>query len=204
MRSSDYDPVSRTGTFVGAALPQATSWATYTLPLSAYAGRKVYAAFHYQSLNGGLQSDGPFVDDLHVKANSVVMLPMVRKWMLTIAKSVSASTAMPGQTLVYSITVNNTDSSNAATGVDFYNDTVPVSATFAERGWPVQLFERRCDVVGFDRARAGQLCPTPDGHNSQHCAVGKQDCQSKLFGLGAARRVSDRQNDGYIRQGSPV
>ena len=127
--STDYDPISRTGTFTGEAPPQATTWTTHTLPLSSYAGRKVYVAFRYQSPNGGQQSDGPFVDDLHVRANYRVMLPIVRKWMLTIGKSVSAGTAMPGQSLVYSITVNNTDGYNAATGVSI-NDTLPVSTTF--------------------------------------------------------------------------
>ncbi len=127
--STDYDPISRTGKFVGAALPQATTWTTYTLPLSSYAGRKVYAAFRYQSFNGGQQSEGPFVDDLAVRANYRVMLPIVSKWMLTLAKSVSTDIVLPGQTLVYSITVNNTDSYNAATGV-VLNDTLPVSTTF--------------------------------------------------------------------------
>lgn len=127
--STDYDPISRTGIFTGVALSQATTWTTYTLPLSSYAGRKVYAAFRYQSPNGGQQSDGPFVDDLHVRANYRLMLPIVSKWMLTIAKSVSTNIALPGQTLVYSITVNNTDSYNAATGV-VLNDTLPVSTTF--------------------------------------------------------------------------
>jgi uncharacterized repeat protein (TIGR01451 family) len=97
--------------------------------LSAFAGRRVYVAFRYQALNGGQQSDGPFVDDLHVRANYRAMLPVVNKWMLTLAKSVSSDVVMPGQSLVYSLTVNNTDPYYAAPGVTL-NDTLPVSTTF--------------------------------------------------------------------------
>jgi uncharacterized repeat protein (TIGR01451 family) len=64
-----------------------------------------------------------------------VMLPLVSKWMLTLAKSVSADTVLPGQSLVYSLTVNNADPYNAATGVTL-NDTLPVSTTFVSADGP--------------------------------------------------------------------
>jgi uncharacterized repeat protein (TIGR01451 family) len=133
--STDYDPISHTGTFTGVALVQTTGWTTRTLPLSSYAGHKVYAAFRYQSPSGGQQSDGPFVDDLHVQANYRVMLPLVSKWTLTLAKSVSADTVLPGQSLVYSLTVNNADPYSAATGVTLH-DTLPVSTTFVSADGP--------------------------------------------------------------------
>jgi uncharacterized repeat protein (TIGR01451 family) len=128
--STDYDPISRTGTFSGQALSGTLSgWTMGTLDLSSYAGEDVYVAFHYQSSAGGAVSDGPFVDDVHLRANYRVLLPIISKWTLTLSKS-AASSAWPGQSLVYTITVNNPDSTQPSYPVTIM-DTVPANTTFA-------------------------------------------------------------------------
>jgi uncharacterized repeat protein (TIGR01451 family) len=154
--STDYDPISRTGTFTGEALLQATTWTTHTLPLSSYAGHKVYAAFRYQSPGGGQQSDGPFVDDLHVRANYRAILPFVSKWMLSVSKSASSDIVMPGQSLVYSITVNNADSHSAATGMTI-NDPLPVSTTFAGADGPFTFSNGVVTWSGLTAPAGGSL-----------------------------------------------
>ena len=127
---TDYDPVSRVGTSSGSTLPRTLSgWTAGSLDLSDHAGQSVYVAFRYQSPSGGIVSDGPFVDDVHLRANYRVFLPVVSKWTLTISKS-AASSVWPGQSLVYTITVNNLDSSQSAYPVTIM-DTVPANTTFA-------------------------------------------------------------------------
>lgn len=125
--STDFSPISLTGTFSGVALAPATGWTTGTLPLSAYAGQTIYVAFRYQTSDGGNAADGPFVDDVHVRANYRSWLPLVIRWMLGVSKSASRA-AWPGQSLVYTITVHNRDTVTA-TGV-MISDTIPASTTF--------------------------------------------------------------------------
>jgi len=126
--STDYDPIGRMGTFVGKALTPTAGWASDTLDLSPYAGRSVYVAFQYQSPGGGNVADGPFVDDVHLRVNYRVFMPIIHKWTLTLSKVASASYVRAGDTLVYSITVGNTSSPDAVGVV--LTDTVPVSTTF--------------------------------------------------------------------------
>ncbi len=126
--STNYDPIGRMGTFVGKALTPTAGWASDTLDLSPYAGRSVYVAFQYQSPDGGNVADGPFVDDVHLRVNYRVFMPIIHKWTLTLSKVASASYVRAGDTLVYSITVGNTSSPDAVGVV--LTDTVPVSTTF--------------------------------------------------------------------------
>ena len=126
--STDYDPISRTGTFSDVKLDPTPGWVTYTRDLSSYAGQKVYVAFRYQTPDGGNAADGPFVDDVHLRANYRMLLPAISKWLLDLGKS-APSAAWPGQPLVYTITIRNRDNA-IATGV-LLSDTVPAGTTFA-------------------------------------------------------------------------
>jgi len=127
--STDYDPISRTGTFSEMMSAPTAGWRTnFTRDLSSYAGQKVYVAFRYQTPDGGNVADGPFVDDVHVRANYRALLPLVSKWMLNLSKSASSNVAWTGQSLVYSLTVYNNDIS-VASGV-LLTDTVPTGTVF--------------------------------------------------------------------------
>jgi len=127
--STDYDPISRTGTFSDVKLDPTPGWVTYTRDLSSYAGQKVYVAFRYQTPDGGNAADGPFVDDVHLRANYRAMFPLISKWMLALGKSASSNVVWTGQSLVYSLTVYNNDIS-VASGV-LLTDTVPTGTVFA-------------------------------------------------------------------------
>jgi uncharacterized repeat protein (TIGR01451 family) len=126
--STDYDPISRTGTFSEMMLAPTAGWTTTLRDLSSYAGQKVYVAFRYQTTDGGNAADGPFVDDVHVRANYRAMFPLISKWMLALGKSASSNVVWAGQSLVYSLTVYNKDTA-AASGV-LLTDTVPTGTVF--------------------------------------------------------------------------
>lgn len=126
--STDYDPGSRTGTFSEAAYLPTTGWVTKTQSLDSYVGRDIYVAFRYRTPNGGNAADGPFVDDVHVKANYRVWMPLVSLWQLDISKTLPSGAVWPGQSFVYTITVNNRNTADA-TGV-VISDVVPISMTF--------------------------------------------------------------------------
>ena len=126
--ATDFDPIRLTGTFTGVMLGPATGWTTGTLPLSSYVGKDVYVAFRYRTPSGGNAANGPFVDDIHLRANYRLWMPVASDWQLQISKTLSAGVVWPGQPFVYSITVNNRGMADA-TGV-VISDVVPVSMTF--------------------------------------------------------------------------
>jgi uncharacterized repeat protein (TIGR01451 family) len=127
--STDYDPINRTGTFADVGLAPTADWVSGTLDLSPYVGPKVYVAFHYGSPEGGRVTDGPFVDDVHLRANYRVLLPLVVTWSLDGSISASAPVALPGQLITYTITVHNRNQLTDAANV-VVSDTLPAGAYF--------------------------------------------------------------------------
>ena len=127
--SADYDPISRTGTFSGKGLAPASAWTTDLLDLAPYRARNVYVAFRYQSSSEGNVTEGPFVDDLHLGVNYRIYLPLVSKWTLSGSTAASSPVVFPGQTVVYTLTIHNSDPAVQA-DVAVLSSALPNNTTF--------------------------------------------------------------------------
>jgi len=101
-------------------VPASAGWGLYQADISSFAGKKIEVLFHLDS-DTTINLAGWAIDDVTVTAQRPVSAD------LSLSKSVSPTTASPGQPITYTLTFSNTGPDTAGNIV--LTDTVPVSVT---------------------------------------------------------------------------